>query len=473
MTDATAAPDLSTYDDLRLLAAAESLSDTYAKRLAVGMAADDVEAAHATLAKELRSRGLLYEPLSMIKARYAAPPVWQPHLFQKADASADGDGDEGDSHAFHPVRNVCRVCRRPAEDHVSKAATPDEEVYKALQPLDDERRRQMAEHGIALPDGSFPIPDEAHLHAAIRLAGQAQDPQAAMQHIIERARAMGMEHALPPAWQVDTANPSAPPAVGPGAHSMPGPAAKDPNMGKPSAVRPAGGPPAPGMPGSTPPSLSKPGAPGGVPGFSQGPEPDGDEGDDDPWGDDDGDEGGDEGGQPEPKRSLMKRITAAVAKAIGYDTPLNVDPFLDQEIDLEDDFDYAVVKARGEDRYTLGPVYMPNQYDAHGEWVTPEDLQKSVWDYVRETGGDRTVYLQHSPRPAGEWVEVMTWPHEVRATMTKSIDGVQKSEETVFPAGTAYMGVQWQPWAWEKVKRNELTGFSMGGHARRVEAEID
>lgn len=40
------------------------------------------------------------------------------------------------------------------------------------------------------------------------------------------------------------------------------------------------------------------------------------------------------------------------------------------------------------------------------------------------------------------------------------------------PAGTVYMGVVWQPWAWDLVRKGKLLGFSMGGWAKRVTAEL-
>ena len=34
--------------------------------------------------------------------------------------------------------------------------------------------------------------------------------------------------------------------------------------------------------------------------------------------------------------------------------------------------------------------------------------------------------------------------------------------------GTVFMGVQWEPWAWELVKKGKLTGYSIGGKAERI-----
>jgi hypothetical protein len=129
----------------------------------------------------------------------------------------------------------------------------------------------------------------------------------------------------------------------------------------------------------------------------------------------------------------------------------------------------AVAKASGvvEERYTLGPVYIPGEEDAHGEWVDEVDLQKALWGWVRK--GDRTIRLQHSERAAGEMVEVLTWPSELEAELTVPGGAVTKH---LFPAETPFMGVVWEPWAWEMVKEGKLRGYSIGGKARRVTADI-
>jgi hypothetical protein len=285
-----------------------------------------------------------------------------PHLY-----SANGDG-------------ACGKCHLPLGDHLSKAATPSD----IAQPFDDETRREMSRNGIARPDGSFPIPDEAHLHAAIRLVDRARDPQAAMAHIITRAKAMGLTHALPAAWvqNLDTT---------------------------------------------------------------------------------------DQNGSPQPRSTTKPDDTQSDATPVP-DMTKDFNGFTEPEaIVLDPDMAYAVVKSSNENRYTLGPLYMPSKLDAHDEWASAEHLFKSCIDYVRRTGADRTVYLQHSPYAAGEWVSIVQWPHEVHATMVKSVDGMQKAESVTFPAGTVYMGVVWKDWAWDAVKKGKIGGLSMGGWAQRVE----
>ena len=121
-----------------------------------------------------------------------------------------------------------------------------------------------------------------------------------------------------------------------------------------------------------------------------------------------------------------------------------------------------------EKRFTLGPWYIPDRADAHGEWTDPEELQKALWNYVKS--GDRRIRLQHNKNVvAGEWVETMTWPYPVTVPITKA-DG--SMGEHTYPTGTVFMGVQWEPWAWEMVKAGKLTGYSSGGKAERLLVDL-
>ena len=127
----------------------------------------------------------------------------------------------------------------------------------------------------------------------------------------------------------------------------------------------------------------------------------------------------------------------------------------------------TVYKAN-EQRFTLGPWYIPDQQDAHGEWTDSQELQQGLWDYVKS--GDRKIRLQHNKNViAGEWVETMTWPYSVQVPMQKA-DG--SSQDATYPAGTVFMGVIWEPWAWDLVKAGKLTGYSIGGKSERMMVDL-
>ena len=120
-------------------------------------------------------------------------------------------------------------------------------------------------------------------------------------------------------------------------------------------------------------------------------------------------------------------------------------------------------------RYTLGPWYVPDAYDAHGEWTDPTELQTALWDYVRT--GDRSIMLQHDTTVvAGEWVEALTWPYPVSVPM---LDSEGNATEQEFPPGTVFMGVIWEPFAWELVLAGKIRGYSMGGKGQRVEVDLE
>jgi hypothetical protein len=64
----------------------------------------------------------------------------------------------------------------------------------------EEARGELASKGMAMPDGSFPIKDEADLRNAIQAYGRAKDKEAAKAHIIKRAMNLGREDLIPMNW---------------------------------------------------------------------------------------------------------------------------------------------------------------------------------------------------------------------------------------------------------------------------------
>lgn len=73
-------------------------------------------------------------------------------------------------------------------------------TLKAAREFSDTSRNKMADSGVAMPDGSYPIPDKDALRRAIQSYGRAKDPEAVKRHIIKRARALGATSLLPEDW---------------------------------------------------------------------------------------------------------------------------------------------------------------------------------------------------------------------------------------------------------------------------------
>ena len=82
--------------------------------------------------------------------------------------------------------------RAAARQKVLDLAVPKSE-------LTVEKRKQRAKGGQAMPDGSFPIFDETSLKSAIGLARTPEQRN----HVIRRARALGLSHKIPEDWVRD------------------------------------------------------------------------------------------------------------------------------------------------------------------------------------------------------------------------------------------------------------------------------
>jgi hypothetical protein len=129
----------------------------------------------------------------------------------------------------------------------------------------------------------------------------------------------------------------------------------------------------------------------------------------------------------------------------------------------------GIFKATGEMQYTLGPWYIPDAYDAHGEWTDQQELQTALWGYMKNA--DRQIRLQHNLEViAGECVEALAWPYPVNVPMLNVDTGEMVEHE--FPEGTVFMGVVWQDWAWDLVKEGKIRGYSMGGAGQRVTVDL-
>lgn len=130
---------------------------------------------------------------------------------------------------------------------------------------------------------------------------------------------------------------------------------------------------------------------------------------------------------------------------------------------------YEVSKAEDMKRYTLGAMYIPDRLDAHAEWTDAEELQQAVWSYVRS--GDRNIRLQHNRDVvAGEWVEIMAFPYELTVPV-QQVDG--STQVHTYPPDTVFLGVVWEPWAWELVQSGKILGYSIGGKAERLYVDLE
>lgn len=101
----------------------------------------------------------------------------------------DDDDDDADDMGGAPDGDADDV-EKAYYDMVEKDFTADQ-------------RREYARRGIALPDGSYPIPNREYLGRAIHALGRGtKNPKSKIKaHIMRRARALGAEEMIPETWQ--------------------------------------------------------------------------------------------------------------------------------------------------------------------------------------------------------------------------------------------------------------------------------
>ena len=81
-------------------------------------------------------------------------------------------------------------------------------MYMIKREFNQNRREQLAASGEAMPDGSYPIVNRGDLQNAIQSYGRASNKGAVKEHIMRRARALGLEDMLPEQWKNPNASKS-------------------------------------------------------------------------------------------------------------------------------------------------------------------------------------------------------------------------------------------------------------------------
>ncbi len=120
-----------------------------------------------------------------------------------------------------------------------------------------------------------------------------------------------------------------------------------------------------------------------------------------------------------------------------------------------------ILKADGDSHYITGIVYEPLVEDAHGNFMTEEEIRKSAYWFAKN--GDQ-VDLQHNFERA-DGVSVVE-NYVAPSDMTIA--------DTPITKGTWVMTVEVNnPDIWEKVQKGEVTGFSMGGVGKYSETETE
>lgn len=100
--------------------------------------------------------------------------------------------------------------------------------------------------------------------------------------------------------------------------------------------------------------------------------------------------------------------------------------------------------------------------DRQGDWISPEEIEKAAYDYVLKSrkGGHQHKRDGDQPFHAGDMIESFVMTPE-------KIEKMNLPEDT--PVGW-WVGYKiHDDEAWEKVKKGEVTGFSIHGRGKRKE----
>lgn len=110
-----------------------------------------------------------------------------------------------------------------------------------------------------------------------------------------------------------------------------------------------------------------------------------------------------------------------------------------------------ILKADTETHYITGVVYEPMVEDAHGNYMSADEIKKAAYNYTKE--GSK-IDIQHSFEQVSKADVVESYIAPCDMTVN----------EEVVKAGTWLMTVEvTDTEIWEKVEKGEITGFSMGG----------
>jgi len=127
----------------------------------------------------------------------------------------------------------------------------------------------------------------------------------------------------------------------------------------------------------------------------------------------------------------------------------------------------VVMKAlsTGPKRFVLGVAYAPNELDGHDEFMSPEEVEKTAWDYARN---HRRVGFFHVDGTETHAEVVESYIYRGPDWVTTDIDG----NEQVIKSGTWMLGGILDEPGFGLVLKRKADGWSMDGLARRRKYRI-
>lgn len=121
--------------------------------------------------------------------------------------------------------------------------------------------------------------------------------------------------------------------------------------------------------------------------------------------------------------------------------------------------------AAPERRFVLGIAYPALRKDGHGEWMTPETVEATAWEFLRS---GRQIGVFHADGTVGHADVVESYIHRGAPETYDLGDG---ASVTVNP-GDWVLGAIFDAQLWSLLKAGQLDGWSIDGTGRRRKAPL-
>jgi hypothetical protein len=105
-----------------------------------------------------------------------------------------------DKQAAVDALTACGCLEEVDEEAYQAAIAADPSLAVPFRDVSTQERKDLADAGAAMPDGSYPIKTVDDLKNAIQAIGRASDPAAVKKHIKKRAAALGQSALIPADW---------------------------------------------------------------------------------------------------------------------------------------------------------------------------------------------------------------------------------------------------------------------------------
>lgn len=147
-------------------------------------------------------------------------------------------------------------------------------------------------------------------------------------------------------------------------------------------------------------------------------------------------------------------INAKVTHVSYVDKAANQKQFFFVKSEKENDFEKqikVIAKADDAQRLVYGIVYEPNVTDAHGDYMTPAEIEKAAHGFLKDA---REIDKQHDFQGGvGEVVESYIAPSDF------------EMGDEMIKKGSWVLVTKASDEIWEQIQKGEITGYSMAGTA--------